>query len=170
MLTTPSRAKYFSRISAVEFPDESRSHIALTFKIDGASDSLVICDTARVALTRPTKLTSVQEQQEERDGFFSLETPIIVSAPAGDTDGINLPWFDTADSILMSHYIQRDRAFVKLRVGFRQGARKLEVWPGEDHWVCRSFVCYPSTSIFLFNSGYSSFLLRIRRMALPFSH
>lgn len=112
----------------------------MTFKIDKASGSLVICDTGRAPLTKPTELTPIQEQELDNDALIRLETPVVVSVPAGDTDGINLPWFDTADSVLMFHLIHRDRALVKLQVGFRDEGRKLEVWAGSDGWVCTSFL------------------------------
>lgn len=52
-----------------------------------------------------------------------------MSAPAGDTDGISLPWFDTADAVMMYHFIHRDEALVSLDVGYREGGRELNIWP-----------------------------------------
>ncbi|KAH8705226.1 hypothetical protein BGW36DRAFT_421792 [Talaromyces proteolyticus] len=115
--------------------NERRRNLVLTFNVDKASDSLIICGTTKVSLKKPTQLTSVQKQGEENDDFVLLEPPIRVSAPAGDTDGISLPWFDTADAAIMFYLIHHDQALVKLRVGFREGGRKLEVWPGGDDWT-----------------------------------
>lgn len=52
-----------------------------------------------------------------------------ISAPAGDTDGISLPWFDTADAVMMYHFINRDEALVRLDVSYRDGGRELRIWP-----------------------------------------
>lgn len=59
-----------------------------------------------------------------------------MSAPTGDTDGISLPWFDTADAVLMYHFIHRDSALITLELVYREGGRKLNIWPAgasQDH-------------------------------------
>lgn len=93
----------------------------MTFRIDKASDALVICGVAKHALTRQTE--SVGRYDDETVSTVSF------SAPAGDTDGISLPWFDTADAVMMFYYIHRDEAMVTLDVGYREGGRILKVWP-----------------------------------------
>ncbi|OKL61413.1 hypothetical protein UA08_03685 [Talaromyces atroroseus] len=134
-----ARADFFPRDGSVGFTsnNEDRSNIALSFKIDEASDSLVVCGTGRVPLSRPAELSPEQQQEEEyeNDGRIRLETLLRVSAPAGDHDGVNMPWFDTADAILMFHFIHRDEALVNLHVLYALDGGTLEVWPGGDDWT-----------------------------------
>ncbi|EED16853.1 hypothetical protein TSTA_019150 [Talaromyces stipitatus ATCC 10500] len=77
-----------------------------------------------------TKLTSPGEESDD-----GSPVSLSVSAPAGDTDGISLPWFDKADAVMMFHFIHRDEALVKLNVGFEKDKKRLDVWPaGEDRY------------------------------------
>lgn len=125
---------YFSGNDAVDFPgnNEQRISLALTFQIDADSNKLIISDMGEVSLTKPAEWTP---DDQNYDGFFLLESPLVVSAPAGDEDGINLPWFDTADAVLMFHFVHRDYASVKLRVVWREDGQQVEVWPDGRGWV-----------------------------------
>ncbi|RAO69154.1 uncharacterized protein BHQ10_005166 [Talaromyces amestolkiae] len=113
--------------------NEPRQNIALKFRLDRASNALFICGTTcvpsdGVLLTRPPEL--MKHYDDER----LTMTPI--SVPAGDTDGISLPWFDTADAVLMYHFIHRDSALVTLDLIYGGGGRELNIWPAgasQDH-------------------------------------
>lgn len=112
--------EFFSN-GAAEFTtnNEHRQNIVLTFKID--KSSLVICGTGRAFLTRAPELA-----EHYGDDVLSMEP---LSTPAGDTDGISLPWFDTADAVMMYHFIHRDEALVRLDGGYGEGGRELKIWP-----------------------------------------
>lgn len=80
-----------------------------------------------VSLTRAPELV-------KHDGDDPIR--MTLSAPAGDTDGINLPWFDTADAVMMYHFIHRDEAQTTLDLVYRGGGRELNIWPAgasQDH-------------------------------------
>jgi hypothetical protein len=125
---------YFNENHSVDFPgnNEQRICLALTFQIDADSNKLIISDMGEVSLTKPEEWNPANK---EDDAFFLLESPLVVSAPTGDDDGVNLPWFDTADAVLMFHFLHRDHASVRLRVVWRENGQKVEVWPDVGVWV-----------------------------------
>lgn len=125
---------YFNRNDAVDFlgNNEQRISLALTFQVTADSNNLIVADMGEVSLTKPVQWTP---NDQGDDDFFLLESPLVVSAPAGDDDGINLPWFDTADAVLMFHFLHRDYASVRLRVVWRDDGQKVELWPDGRGWV-----------------------------------
>jgi hypothetical protein len=75
-------------------------------------------------------LTPQQLQQHQDEGFI-VSDPIVVSAAVGDIDGVNPPWFDRADAILLYHTIAQDQALVTLRMLWKTNGI-IELWPGSD--------------------------------------
>ncbi|QGA20609.1 hypothetical protein EYB26_008315 [Talaromyces marneffei] len=114
--------EYFSKdVSNFINNNEPREFIALTFRIDKASNALVICGTTKHGLTRAPETVGINDEGNTSRGSLSV--------PAGDVDGVSLPWFETADAVMMFHFIHRDKAVVTLDVGYREGGRILKVWP-----------------------------------------
>lgn len=138
---------YFKGNDAVDFPgnNEQRMSVGLTFQIDADANKLIISDMGEVSLIKPAEWSPENplKNEDDDDDVFLLETPVVVSAPAGDDDGVNLPWFDTADAVLMFHFVHRDYASVRLRVAWKENGQKVEVWPD---------VCFFHSVISLFPS------------------
>lgn len=70
----------------------------------------------------------------------AVSEPVTVLAKTGDRDGINPPWFDAADSMLLFWMVQRDEALISLRIrwdGQVDGEGKVEIWPDAGRWVRR---------------------------------
>lgn len=62
----------------------------------------------------------------------TLENSFEATARAGDDDGINLPWFDKADSALLFWWIQRDDKTILFDVK-SPNVGTVEFWPAVNN-------------------------------------
>jgi hypothetical protein len=105
-----------------EFPSrESRHSFVLSYRIEQQRNTtlLYLQDGLTIDLS-PSYVTSYPFTSQEK---YAL-------ANTGDQDGINPPWFTTADSTLLFWWIHGDKAKIALKVYWRD-AHNIEIWPAQ---------------------------------------
>lgn len=118
-----------------------QSHFSLSFKIaSGPSQnlSLLISNAKPIPLTPPAKLDQGDHganTEDQREKILSrISDPFAVRSPAGETDGISLPWFSEADAALLHAYVSNGHMYVTLFTRWSDD-RQLEIRAYGDDWV-----------------------------------
>jgi hypothetical protein len=63
-----------------------------------------------------------------------------VLSRTGDKDGINLPWFPTADATLLYWWLHRNFATTAIRSRTVPAESKVEIWPDSSWWISVSLL------------------------------
>ncbi|KAL7923939.1 hypothetical protein ACQKWADRAFT_288320 [Trichoderma austrokoningii] len=92
--------------SSVQVPDGSRQGFALDYKLDVSSLTLAVS-----GLEQPLHLFRHTPAEDN-----ARVEQVNATAPAGDMDGANLPWFPPPDALLLFWEIHKEYATVPLRI------------------------------------------------------
>jgi hypothetical protein len=99
-------------------------------------------------IPRATASGNSGSDSSEEEHELSLSLPIPLFFPNGDDDGINLPWFNTADSALLFWWLHHDNVEMPVRVRrVRVGEiERVELWADAAEWDLVSAPWLPSLS------------------------
>lgn len=118
-----------------------QSHFALAFTIaSGPSSnlSLIISEADPISLTPPSALDQGQHgpgnEEHQTEPPSILSDPFAVRSPAGELDGISLPWFTEADAALLHASVSDGHMYVTLFTRWNENGQ-LEVRAYGPDWV-----------------------------------
>jgi hypothetical protein len=118
-----------------------RSHFALTYDYNSLKNELVVGNDLggesadNEHAFQFADLLNHANSSKSSDPYPVLTNQFGIGAKAGDVDGINLPWFKTADSVLLFWDIHGDIAKLSLRLHVVNESC-VQVWPSDPYSVC----------------------------------
>ncbi|EEP80186.1 predicted protein [Uncinocarpus reesii 1704] len=122
------------------------SNFALSFTLTPTSSitksealSITISDKSPIPLNPPGN-SHQNGGHKTKDGPpatspETLSKPFTVRSPAGDKDGINLPWFEEADAVLLGASVSSGRMYITLRTRWNENGQ-FEIHTDGPGWVC----------------------------------